>query len=167
MCIAAHPTSPQTVVAGWQHGIFLSTDSGQTWANRPAPHADLHTLVFAEHGAGMEYGLFVGSDGGLAHSGDRGSTWDTRYNKHLLSLEIYGPYYGGPKGTDTSPFDVSGAVPGLIACATQDNGNLWFAVDDLLSETVLPWNALWQADGGDGASTLLLSDESVLLCKPE
>jgi len=162
MCIVAHPTIRETVVMGWQHGAFLSTNAGQSWQLRPAPHSDLHALVFVEQGAGMEYGLFVGSDGGLAFSGDLGTTWDTRYNKHLLGLEIYSPHDGGPAGNDTNPFDVSDVVPGLIACATQDNGNLWCAVDDLVSEIVLPWEAFQQIDSGDGASTLLMADQTAL-----
>ena len=165
MCIAAHPTSRDTVVVGWQKGAFVSIDAGHNWQLRPPPHEDLHALVFVQQGSGVEYGLFVASDGGLAFSGDLGATWDTRYNKHLLGLEIYSPHDGGPNRHDTSPFDVSEAVAGLIACATQDNGNLWCALDDLTSETVPPWEAFQEMDGGDGATTLLLADQSALCSK--
>src|SRR5262249_6203993 len=115
MCIAAHPSDRQVVVLGWQIGVFVSTNKGDSWDLRSAPHRDQHALTFSERGPG-EFSLFVASDGGLAISSDLGISWDSRYNKHLLNLEIYHPH-----GFESTPFDASTVVEGLISCATQDN----------------------------------------------
>jgi WD40 repeat protein len=161
MCIAAHPSDRQVVVLGWQIGVFVSTNRGDGWDLRRAPHKDQHALTFSERAPG-EFSLFVASDGGLALSSDLGISWDTRYNKHLLNIEIYAPNYARPTGFETTPFDASNEIQGLIACATQDNGNLWCPLDDLSADTFPPWDAFRRADGGDGATSLLLADQTGL-----
>jgi photosystem II stability/assembly factor-like uncharacterized protein len=161
ICMAAHPSEQDTVVLGWQSGIFLSTNGGKTWQRRPAPHSDQHALIFSARGAD-DFGLYVASDGGLGYSADLGTSWDTRYNKHLLNIEIYAPNYARPTGFETTRFDASNEIQGLIACATQDNGNLWCPLDDLSADTFPPWDAFRQAEGGDGATSLLLADQTGL-----
>lgn len=161
MCIAVHPSEQDTVVLGWKHGVFLSIDGGQSWQHRPAPHNDQHALLFSGQSNEL-FGLFVASDGGLGYSTDLGQSWDTRYNKHLLNIEIYAPNNALPPYFDMSPFDASSEVEGLIASATQDNGNLWCPLDDLSGQTFPPWDAFRKADGGDGATSLLLDDETGL-----
>ena len=101
--------------------------------------------------------MFVGSDGGVGLTADGGRTWDTRQNKHVLSLEIY-----ESRGFDPAPFDVNTAVEGIALCATQDNGNLWCPLDGMVSRSFPPWDAFRKFDGGDGLTTVLLDNASAL-----
>ncbi len=156
MCIAVHPSNPSLVVVGWQHGVHISHDDGLKWQLQAAPHSDQRALVFSEFAPG-EFRLFVGSDGGVGLTADGGRTWDPRYNKHVLSLELY-----ESRGFDPAPFDVNTAVEGIALCATQDNGNLWCPLDGMVSRSFPPWDAFRKFDGGDGLTTVLLDNASAL-----
>jgi hypothetical protein len=137
-CIEVAHDNPDRVVLGWRNsGHFFSEDGGQNWV-RPNDdgttldlHSDVHTLKFvAAETVGAE--LFAGSDGGVVRTNDLGKTYDSRYNKHLCTLQFY-----------RDKFAASSRFPGLVAGGTQDNGNLY---------CYLGWNrASWKLlEGGDG-----------------
>lgn len=144
-CLAVSPFHPKVVVLGWRSsGLFFSTDGGTSWS-RPHTdvdnlnlHSDLHALYFTRNQPGEDH-LFAGSDGGVIATQDLGQSWDSRYNKHLRTLQIGTVVTPQPQGQMTA----SSRFPGLIVCATQDNGNIY---SDLSSNRP-SWKRL---DGGDG-----------------
>ncbi len=92
--ITIDPEDPNTVVAA---GVWYvrSTDGGANWTTmdpvaagdwmgtETLPHVDGHTFAW-QNGA-----LWLGCDGGLWLSGDRGATWDGR-NRGLVTRQYYG-----------------------------------------------------------------------------
>lgn len=103
-CLAVSTMQSQTVALGWQYGLFISTDGGNTWKqhltpNFPIPaqdadaglHVDLWALAFAPTAGGGER-LHIGSDGGVASTDgsstiELGSAFDSGYNKTLTNLK--------------------------------------------------------------------------------
>jgi hypothetical protein len=78
--IGVDPQNASRLYAGWQQ-LFLSTNGGASF--RPTPvtqgkvHWDHHALVFSpqSHWGAPATRLYVGTDGGIATSGDGGVTW--------------------------------------------------------------------------------------------
>lgn len=80
LTIGVDPQDPSRVYIGYQE-LYLSTDGGATFGGAVTNnqvHWDHHALVFspsAHWGGGAPTRLYVGTDGGIATSGDGGSTW--------------------------------------------------------------------------------------------
>jgi hypothetical protein len=169
-CIAVHPDDPETVAIGWRTGPFVWDTSTASWQRRTDEpgghmHSDLHALVFARTDAGEEQ-LWAGTDGGVCLSLDGGQTWDSRYNRHLLTIEVYSTQfltlqeYGyGIDNTyerDTCCFHVHPRVPDLFGAATQDNGTMFSTADPA------GHRSMRACDGGDGQAILFCGDDLVL-----
>jgi hypothetical protein len=168
-CLAVHPTDPEVVALGWRSGPFLWNPQAMGWDRRTDEpgghmHADVHTLVFATTPEGVD--LWAGTDGGVCVSHDLGVTWDSRYNRHLRTAQVYSTLahtleeYGIRDGVsyerDNSSFHVSGNVPDLFGIATQDNGTL------ITRESPAGHRSLWPCNGGDGQAVLFLGDDLVI-----
>jgi hypothetical protein len=145
-CIAASHNNPNVVAVGWQAGgPYFSVDGGRTWqhprtddAKGGVPgdanlHGDLHALFFGQDTLHQNV-LYVGGDGGIARTMDLGLTYDSQFSRPLNNLQIYGiqdtEQSGATYGTLPGPggcLTASSSLPGLLACGTQDNGNMFLA----------------------------------------
>jgi hypothetical protein len=147
-CIAVCPFFSGLVAIGWRSGPHISTDGGANWHRHTEQdtlhlHSDLHAVRFDPNDQAGQH-LWVGSDGGLALTPDQGQTFVSHMNKHLNNLQFYG-----------GKFSASYHTPGLVAGATQDNGNLFCTIG--LNTT--PWT--WM-EGGDGGLMLLVGADELL-----
>jgi hypothetical protein len=153
-CLAVSPFDPKVVALGWQKH-FVSRDSGMSWhlfdshAGLPALHDDVHAVYFDPTGPPNER-LYVCSDGGVALTVDRGQTFAGHINKHLLNLQIGATSFTGP-----GKFSVSYQTPGLVAGATQDNGNIY----SIIGANTAPWTYM---EGGDGHLTMFVGNGELL-----
>jgi photosystem II stability/assembly factor-like uncharacterized protein len=115
-------------------GFFVSRDGGRTFNTANAAkgtHSDYHALWVDPRD---RYHLFLGSDGGLNYSFDRGDTWE-----HLKNLPV-GQFYA--VGVDSrKPYRVYGGL--------QDNGS-WggpSATQDSAGITIADWSSILGFDG--------------------
>lgn len=113
-------------------GIFQWEGINENFASAPglAPspyyvHSDIHTAVWDAEGR-----LYIGSDGGIARSSDRGNTWVT-LNNNYVTTQYYAIAF--------SPY-------GQVLGGTQDNGTLWLTLNGLTGK------AATEFTGGDGFS---------------
>ena len=111
-------------------GIFQWEGINENFASAPglAPspyyvHSDIHTAVWDAQGR-----LYIGSDGGIARSSDRGNTWVT-LNKNYITTQYY-----------AIAFSPTGQVLG----GTQDNGTLWLSLEGQSGKAGVEFT------GGDG-----------------
>ena len=176
-CIAVSPRNPDIVAFGWRAGgPFFWDKAAQSWKHPTTDvgkgdgakpddnlHGDLHALYFARTSSAHDT-LYVGCDGGITYTTDQGETYNSQFNRPLLNLQIYGittnlqtgATYGantGPGGTLTA----SSRFPGLLACGTQDNGNLCLFPRQ---ESGMAWRPL---EGGDGGLCLFIDPLGALL----
>lgn len=114
-----------------------------THAGLPALHDDVHAVYFDPTNPPNER-LYVCSDGGVALTVDRGQTFAGHMNKHLLNLQFYGSKFSGSYQT-----------PGLIAGATQDNGNMY----SIVGANTAPWTSM---EGGDGSLMMFVGTGELL-----
>jgi hypothetical protein len=142
--IAVAPNAPNTVAVVWRTGgVFISSDSGDSWKlamGDPHVHSDLHRVRFdPRDDAALT--IYLGGDGGVVWTGDRGRTWDSTLNQHLPILQVQSwpnrSFYGGG-----SP---SPRVDGLLTAALQDNGN----VSCMLQPSVTAWKTFGHMDDGE------------------
>ena len=128
LSIAVSPTNADSLFIGGVN-VWRSTNKGVTWAldaqwtgtGAPYVHADIHHITFLP---GSSSTLFIGCDGGMFKSADKGVTWSDISN----DLEIGELYSIG----------LSANTPGLSISGWQDNG---------CSLSQSPWS---QVAGGDG-----------------
>ena len=113
-------------------GIFQWEGINENFAsapgNAPSPyyvHSDIHTAVWDAQGR-----LYVGTDGGIFRSSDRGNTW-VSLNKNYITTQFY-----------AIAFSPTGQVLG----GTQDNGTLWLSLNGQSGKGGT------QFTGGDGFS---------------
>jgi hypothetical protein len=176
-CIAVSPRDPDVVAFGWvAGGPFFWDKVAKAWRHPTTDvpkgdgagqdnslHGDTHALYFARTAAAQDT-LYLGSDGGVVYTKDLGQTYSSQFNRSLHNLQIYGNdnseqiglSYGvvpGPGGC----LAASSRFPGLLACGTQDNGNLFLAPKQ---EAGLAWQAL---EGGDGGLCLFIDGIAGLL----
>jgi hypothetical protein len=76
--VLVHPTSPGTVFAGTDRGLFRSTDRGSTWEQygtgiKTSSSATLKVLALAAARDGSQ--LYAGTSAGVFQSTDEGATW--------------------------------------------------------------------------------------------
>src|SRR5262249_17477978 len=90
--------------------------------------------------------IFSCTDGGLMVTRDLGGTFQSGFNRQLPTMQFFG-----------LRLTANQIFPGLIACATVDNGNLICQLEDQ--------TAFWQiADGGDGVLTSFIASGRLLRC---
>jgi Repeat of unknown function (DUF346) len=163
-CIAVGSNDPNLVAVGWANGPWISKDAGTTsgvshWTLRYEQdggglndhvHGDIHAILF-DPGDATGQIIYVASDGGLMRTfdqaGDRG--YESKLSAHLRNLQFY------RGGIAASP--VHG---GLVAGPTQDNGNVFCALD---GEAPNAWQRL---EGGDGVTMRFLSNGFLLDVSP-
>ena len=128
------PTNPNVIFAG---GIdfWKSTNFGSAWTQKsnwyvqagapPYVHADHHAVAFNPGNANI---MFLGTDGGIFKSTNKGESW-TSLNNNLFITQFY---YGAVNPTGTT-YDGG----------TQDNGTLKSTGSTSWSEVI----------GGDGGAT--------------
>ncbi len=116
--IKVFPDNHNEIILGGQYSLWWWAQ-GETWETRTFwnfprthllyVHADQHELRFHPNNPDI---IYVGSDGGVSRSLDRGITWQTR-NKFFGITQFYHIGYG-PKGS--------------IIGGTQDNGTLYYDI---------------------------------------
>jgi hypothetical protein len=138
LCIGVSPLDPQRVAVGLG-AFFFSEDGGTEWRlftdDNPHLHTDVHSVYFDPTDPTKQT-VYIGSDGGLARTGDWGQTFSSSSNRQLPNFQV-------------RRFAASFQNSGLIGGSLQDNGNvytpLYIAAD--------PWKDL---DGGDGRLMMFL-----------
>ena len=123
--ITANPNNAEELFVGGVN-IFKSTNGGSSWTNSAhwlgAVHADQHVLEFSQSGNYM----FVGNDGGVYFTANRGGNW-TNISSGLPISEIY--KLGQNKFNENE-----------VICGYQDNGT-----------AIYRGNNSWTTEiGGDG-----------------
>lgn len=161
-CIAVSPDTHRVVAFGWQAGVFLSMDEGNTWqviSGGAHLHADIHKLLFTPTVDDKHY-LYIGSDGGLAQvdlddfTTNGTLTARSDYNRGLPTLQCYCTYtiprnfYGTLSASRFQPTN------GFVSSGLQDNGNVYC---DPAAGT--GWQ---QVEGGDGGWTAFVEDGGLL-----
>lgn len=136
--IAVDPENPDILYSGTIK-LARTTDGGASWtqindhgANDNWVHQDIHTLAFDPRNSAI---LYVGSDGGVYTSTDRGDNWRS-LNQGLTLTQVY-------PGVSQAPADPDRIVMGL-----QDNGSTRRS------------SGTWQhVEEGDGGYTALVSPQ--------
>jgi hypothetical protein len=148
VCIGVSPFDPKLVAIGWQAGPFISDDSGQSWSKADGPiHGDIHRVYFdpraavSVSGGPLSERLFVATDGGVFSTDDRGHTFESRYNTHLLNLQFYGALGARESWGSAGAFS---QFPSLVGGGLQDNGNCFAE----LAGATTPFLHLDDGDGG-------------------
>jgi hypothetical protein len=149
ICLAVSPTNKDTVVIAWRgERLFISTHAGQNWTvaeGAPHVHSDVRRIYFDPTDSDGRT-VFTATDGGVMITRDLGGSFQSGFNRQLPTMQFF-----GPRLTANQLF------PGLIACATEDNGNLICQLEDQ--------TALWKiADGGDGVLTSFIASGRLLRC---
>ena len=131
LVLAVHPRSPNVLIFG-AVDMFRSLTFGAAWTSilswldhraSPGKHADQHDAVFDP---AEPKGLWIGNDGGVAHSRDLGNTWRKR------SYGIVAAQFNDVTMHPRFPFILGGGL--------QDNG------------TFIGWGGptWYEVGGGDG-----------------
>ena len=149
ICLAVSPSNQDIVVIAWRgERLFVSTDAGQTWKvaeAAPHMHSDVRRIHFDSTDRDGQT-VFTATDGGVMVTRDLGGSFQSGFNRQLPTMQFFGPR-----------LTASERFPGLIACATQDNGNLICQAKDQ--------PAFWQlADEGDGVLTSFIASGRLLRC---
>jgi hypothetical protein len=138
-CIAVSPFDSKVVAIGWMKH-YMSRDGGKNWQvfdhlDLPALHDDVHAVYFDPSMPPNER-LYVCSDGGVALTSDQGQTFDTSFSRFLANIECYG-------------WNTFSVHENFMACGTQDNGNMYCALQPRSFPPASPWVQV--SDGlGDG-----------------
>jgi hypothetical protein len=126
MYVAVDPTNAARVYFGGL-SFYRSEDSAQTFTNVGNPiHVDHHALVFDPFDPNR---IYVGSDGGVYVSPNRGTGQWTGLNGNLAITQFY-------HGVSQHPTDTNAVIGG-----TQDNGTLQFLGNP-------SWTSIIGGDGG-------------------
>ena len=84
--LTAHPKNPDVVYAGNVRD-WISTDGGETFARKPATHADVHARWINPENPEVRV---QGNDGGATVTLDGGRTWSTQFNQNTAELyQVY------------------------------------------------------------------------------
>lgn len=121
LALAVSPASPNQVFLGGVP-LYVSLDGGTNWTEVASAHVDYHVLLFDRRGR-----LYVGNDGGVFWTGDRGRNWQ----QLNTGLEITQFYSVTPHPRD----------PSVLFGGTQDNGTLHYTGRR-------EWDQILGGDGG-------------------
>src|SRR5438093_2981814 len=125
LVVSVDPTNPNVVYVGGV-GLYRSTDGGATFRSIGNPiHVDQHALAFDPRNPAT---IFVGNDGGVYKSTDRGLSWAS-LNTNLAVTQFY-------PGISLSP----NSSPDILG-GTQDNGTLEYTGASV-------WSLVLGGDGG-------------------
>jgi len=125
LVVSVDPTDPNVVYVGGV-GLYRSTDGGATFSYIGGPiHVDQHALAFDPRNPAT---IFVGNDGGVYKSTDRGQSWAS-LNTNLAITQFY-------PGISLSP----NSAPDILG-GTQDNGVVEYTGTSV-------WAAVLHCDGG-------------------
>ncbi|KAJ4186931.1 hypothetical protein NW759_016927 [Fusarium solani] len=119
-CIAVSTQFPSMVAVGWRTGYFISMDGGNTWGRTPVQrdlqqHADYHALLFDQFDTEQKT-VYVGNDGGINVTRDRGTTTSTLGNRRLPNLLYTKIALSNNLGNSSNPSICAGSL--------QDNGDV-------------------------------------------
>jgi hypothetical protein len=119
-CIAVSTQLSNMVAVGWRDGYFISTDDGNTWARTPInedlqQHSDYHALLIDQLDIGQNT-IYVGNDGGINFTKDRGATTSTLANRRLPNLLFTKLALSNNLGNASNPSICAGSL--------QDNGDV-------------------------------------------
>ena len=125
MIIEIDPVDMNRVYFGGLH-YYRSAAAGEPFVNRSGDiHVDQHAIAFAPSDPSI---IYIGNDGGVYRSSDRGETWTTK-NNDIAITQFY-------PGISLDPTEVNRAIGG-----TQDNGtDEWSGAP--------AWNHVLGGDGG-------------------
>jgi hypothetical protein len=175
-CIAVGFHDSNQVGIGWANGPWLTSNASDVlsrWvlayeeANSPHVHGDIQFILFDPADSSGNT-IYVASDGGLMLTLDRAGPigYQSHLSKHIRNLQFY-PTTPGKKGTSGvvggggGGMSASPTTPGLIAGPSQDNGNLFCALES-------PDTKAWQVlEGGDGVVMRFLSNGLLLFVSPD
>jgi photosystem II stability/assembly factor-like uncharacterized protein len=125
LSIAVDPTNPARVYMGGL-SFYRSEDSANSFLNIGTGfHVDHHAIAFNPN---FPNSIFVGTDGGVYRTQDRGQSW-TNLNNGLAITQFY-------NGVSLHPSDTLTVIGG-----TQDNGTLQYA-------GAPSWSTIIGGDGG-------------------
>lgn len=128
LTLAVHPTDPDVLYFGGV-ALYRSDDGAGSFVRIGSPiHVDQHMLTVDPRRPDW---LWVGNDGGVYRSTDRGATWTT-LNTNLSLTQFYG-------GVSIAPTGMARVLGG-----TQDNGTVEY-------EGTPEWAILLGGDGGHTA----------------
>ena len=149
ICLAVSPANRDIVVIAWRgERLFVSTDAGQNWQvaeGAPHMHSDVRRIYFDPTDNDGRT-VFTATDGGVMVTRNLGGSFQSDFNRQLPTMQFL-----GTRLTANERFS------GLIAGATQDNGNLICQAEDQ--------TASWQlADEGDGVLTAFIASGRLLRC---
>ena len=132
MHMVVDPASPgdginDTLLFGSIHQ-FRSTDSGSTFIEQDAAHADTHTYTCVPQTGGAKTVVYIGCDGGVDVSSDAGVTWDSSKNGGGLQT---GLFYNIAIRPDATASQTVGALQdnSLMTTATATATNQWVRGD--------------------------------------
>lgn len=149
--IAVFPDNPNEIMVGGQYSLWhweISQGWEQlTYWNLPTSssiyvHADQHEITFNPNNPDIVY---VGSDGGIHRSLDRGQSWVT-LNKNFGVTQFYGIAHSGT---------------GQLLGGTQDNGTLYIDTETTTS-TGTAYEAVEVTGGDGGYSEISQIDENIM-----
>ncbi len=136
--MSVHPTTPATVVLSAFRTFRSTTGGGGFSSMGSAPHVDHHARSWVNLGGG-NYGLLIGTDGGVYYSANplvTSPAW-TSLNSTLNTIEFYSGGITPNFATASSSGAVGGAQDNSSMVSTWTNGN--FAAQS--------WASRWSGDG--------------------
>ncbi len=136
--MSVHPSTPATVVLSAFRTFRSTTGGGGFTSMGSAPHVDHHGRSWVNLGGG-NYGLLIGTDGGVYYSANplvASPTW-TSLNATLNTIEFYSGGITPNFATASSSAAVGGAQDNSSMVSTWTNGN--FGAQS--------WAGRWNSDG--------------------
>ncbi len=141
--VAAHPTAPNTVLAGGNSGIFRSTDGGQNWTNvLPNTNFGVNELLF--HPTDPQT-VLAATDKGLYRSVNGGADWTQLYSFKAYDVKC--------NAADPSVMYLVMNSPSLNLCQfyrSTDSGTTWTLI-------TTGWHSSTDPGRNDGGARLAVT----------